>query len=315
MRESRDSTCVNVWGFMISSSDMAQQRDITTVETVAEMQSIARKARNQGLSVGCVPTMGYLHEGHASLIHRAASENDLVVVSIFVNPTQFAPGEDFERYPRSFERDLEVVAQAGGTHVFAPSIEEMYPGGARSDIHIDGVTEVLEGASRPTHFDGVATVVSRLFEAMQPDVAYFGQKDYQQTLVIRRMVQTSTLDDVRRVRIEVLPTVREPGNLARSSRNVYLTADQRAQASILHDALRLGADMLEGGLRNLDEIEHSMRQRLSTVDDLVVDYAVAVDANTLRAPMELTTDTTIALLVAARLGSTRLIDNMLVTLK
>lgn len=299
---------------MISSSEMQQKRDIVTVETVAEMQSIVRSARDQGRRVGCVPTMGYLHDGHASLIRHAATENDLVVVSIFVNPTQFAPGEDFERYPRSFERDLELVALAGGTHVFAPSVEEMYPGGARTDIHIDGVTEVLEGASRPTHFDGVATVVSRLFEAMLPDVGYFGQKDYQQTLVIKRLVQTSDHEDVRRVRIEVLPTMREPDGLARSSRNVYLTADQRGKASVLHDALRLGAEVLEGGSRDLDDVEQAMRHRLSSVAELVIDYAVAVDADTLRAPSALSATTTVALLVAARLGSTRLIDNMLVTL-
>lgn len=299
---------------MISSSEMQQKRDIVTVETVAEMQSIVRTARNHGLTVGCVPTMGYLHDGHASLIRRAAAEHDLVVVSIFVNPTQFAPGEDFERYPRSFERDLEVVRQAGGTHIFAPSVDEMYPDGARSDIHIDGITEVLEGASRPTHFDGVATVVSRLFEAMLPDVAYFGQKDYQQTLVIRRMVQTSSLDAVRRVRIEVLPTMREADGLARSSRNVYLTTDQRAKAAVLYGALRLGSDLLEGGSRDLDEVERVMRKQLATVVELAVDYAVAVDAETLRAPNALTADTTVALLVAARLGSTRLIDNMLVSL-
>ncbi len=299
---------------MISSSEMQQKRDIVTVDTVAEMQSIVRSARDRGLSVGCVPTMGYLHDGHASLISSAAAENDLVVVSIFVNPTQFAPGEDFERYPRSFERDLDVVRQAAGTHVFAPSVDEMYPGGARSDIHIDGVTEVLEGASRATHFDGVATVVSRLFEAMQPDVAYFGQKDFQQTLVIRSMVQTSSLDVVRRVRVEVLPTIREPDGLAQSSRNVYLTTDQRGKAPALYEALRLGADLLEGGCRDLAEVERAMRERLATVDELVVDYAVAVDAETLRPPNELTADTTVAVLVAARLGSTRLIDNMLVSL-
>lgn len=293
---------------------MQEKRDIVTVKTVAEMQAIVGQARTEGISVGCVPTMGYLHDGHASLIRRAAAENPLVVVSIFVNPTQFAPGEDFERYPRSFEPDLDVVRQAGGTHVFAPSVDEMYPGGARSDIHIDGVTEVLEGASRPTHFDGVATVVSRLFEAMLPDVAYFGQKDYQQTLVIRRMVQISTIDDVRRVRIEVLPTMREPDGLARSSRNVYLTADQRAKAPVLYAALGHGAGLLEGGCRRLDELERAMRDTLAQVPELVVDYAVAVDADTLRAPKELGTDTTVALLVAARLGSTRLIDNMLVSL-
>lgn len=297
---------------MISSSEMQEKRDLVTVETIAEMQSIVRDAKLQGLTVGCVPTMGYLHDGHASLIRRAAECNDLVVVSIFVNPTQFGPNEDFERYPRDLERDLSIVAQAGGTHVFVPSVQEMYPDGARSTIHIDGVTEVLEGAARPTHFDGVATVVSRLFEAMEPTVAYFGQKDYQQTLVIRRMVQSSPLASVNSVAIEVLPTIREDDGLARSSRNVYLSETDRRDASIIYAALRAGSDLLSGGEHNLQMVEAAMHTRLGELPRLNVEYAVAVDASTLRPPAAVSSEMSIALLIAARLGSTRLIDNMLV---
>lgn len=297
---------------MISSSEMQEKRDLVTVETVADMQSIVRAAKQQGLTVGCVPTMGYLHDGHASLIRRAAEDNDLVVVSIFVNPTQFGPNEDFERYPRDLQRDLGIVGQAGGTHVFVPSVKEMYPDGARSTIHIDGVTEVLEGAARPTHFDGVATVVSRLFEAMEPTIAYFGQKDYQQTLVIRRMVESSPLAAVHSVAIEVLPTMREEDGLARSSRNVYLSETDRRDASIIYSALSAGAKLLSGGEHSIALIESAMRDRLSELPRLNVEYAVAVDAATLRPPQTVTSGMIIALLIAARLGSTRLIDNLLV---
>lgn len=297
---------------MISSSEMREKRDLVTVETVAQMQSIVRAAKQQGLTVGCVPTMGYLHDGHASLIRRAAENNDLVVVSIFVNPTQFGPNEDFERYPRDLERDMGIVGQAGGTHVFVPSVKEMYPDGARSTIHIDGVTEVLEGAARPTHFDGVATVVSRLFEAMEPTVAYFGQKDYQQTLVIRRMVESSPLATVHSVAIEILPTMREESGLARSSRNVYLSDSDRRDASIIYAALCSGADLLSGGEHSLPLVESAMRARLSELPRLNVEYAVAVDAATLRPPQTIAPGMSVALLIAARLGSTRLIDNVVV---
>lgn len=270
------------------------------------------EARSSGRSIGCVPTMGYLHDGHASLIRHAAARHAVVVTSIFVNPTQFGPNEDYARYPRDFERDLEIVRLSGGTHVFAPSVEEMYPGGTRSTIHISGITEVLEGASRPTHFDGVATVVSRLFEAMLPDVAYFGQKDYQQTLVIRELVRTSTLECVRNVQIEVLPTIRETDGLARSSRNVYLSERDRADAPVIFAALTVGARLLEGGCTDLDIVEEAMRSRLKEVERLSIDYAVAVDANTLQRPDAVAGMNSVALLIAARLGATRLIDNLLV---
>ncbi|MBU3699370.1 MAG: pantoate--beta-alanine ligase [Candidatus Kapabacteria bacterium] len=284
------------------------------IETIDAMQKVSRGASAQGLTIGCVPTMGYLHEGHASLIRHAARNHPMVVVSIFVNPTQFGPKEDFARYPRDLERDLEIVRSAGGTHVFAPSVEEMYPEGPRSSIHVSGVTDVLEGASRPTHFDGVATVVSRLFEAMLPDVAYFGQKDYQQTLVIRQMVGASPLADVARVRIETLPTMREEDGLARSSRNIYLSADDRRDAPIIYAALKAGSDLLEGGCRDLDRVEQTMHEVLGQVPRLSLDYAVAVDAVTLRRSEALSDGSTVALLIAARLGTTRLIDNLLVTL-
>ncbi len=294
---------------------MPTERDIPIIGTVEEMQAAMQRARMDGHTIGCVPTMGALHEGHASLIHYASHHHGVVAVSIFVNPTQFGPGEDFERYPRTIASDVDVVRKAGGTHVFVPSVQEMYPQGAVSTIHVDGVTEMLEGARRPGHFDGVATVVSRLFEAMLPDEAFFGQKDLQQTLVIRRMVASSPLEAVRNVAVTVLPTNREPDGLARSSRNVYLSTEERAVAPVLYKALQTGAAMLDAGERSPNSIEATMRAMLATVEELEVEYAVVVDAFTLRPAPTLESGTTVALIVAARLGTTRLIDNVLVTLE
>ena len=293
---------------------MSAKRDPIVIETIQKMQEVVLRAKEAGQTVGCVPTMGYLHDGHASLIREAAQHHPFVVVSIFVNPTQFGPTEDFARYPRDLERDLAIAREAGATHVFVPSVEEMYPGGPQSSIHIDGVTEVLEGVIRPTHFDGVATVVSRLFEAMQPSVAYFGQKDLQQTLVIKRLVEKSPIPCVHAVNVRVLPTIREQDGLARSSRNVYLTEQDRADAPIIYAALCHGADALQRGERDLSSVELAMKNTLTTVTRLELDYAVAVDADTLRPPENVREGMTIALLIAARLGSTRLIDNMLVSL-
>ncbi len=287
-------------------------RDVAIFTTIAELHAYLADARRSGATIGCVPTMGYLHDGHASLIREAAAHHSVVVVSIFVNPTQFGPSEDFERYPRDFDRDRAIVAEAGGTAIFFPSVEEMYPSGARSTIHIDGVTEMLEGAQRPTHFDGVATVVSRLFEAMLPDEAYFGQKDYQQTLVVRKLVETSPLDVVHRVKITVRPTQREDDGLARSSRNVYLSPEDRADAPVIFRALMRAQTAYRNGERTSDALERLMQDELATVPRLHVEYATAVDANTLQHATAYAPSQTIVLLIAARLGSTRLIDNVVV---
>ncbi|MCX6139769.1 MAG: pantoate--beta-alanine ligase [Candidatus Kapabacteria bacterium] len=287
-------------------------RDIIVVRTVAEMHQIVADARASGATVGCIPTMGYLHDGHASLIRAASKKHRLVVVSIFVNPTQFGPSEDFERYPRNLDHDLKVVAEAGGAVVFAPTVEEMYPDGARSTIHIPQISEILEGASRPTHFDGVATVVSRLFEAMHPDEAFFGQKDLQQTLVIEHMVSASEIDDVRNVTVTVLPTQREHNGLARSSRNVYLTAEDREDATAIYRALTGASEKMADGENSRANIEAAMRRTLDSVSGLTVDYAVAVEASTLQTKDLFISGEQVALLIAVRLGRTRLIDNMVV---
>ncbi len=275
------------------------------------MHAHIARAREAGDTIGCVPTMGYLHEGHASLIRAAAQKHRFVVASIFVNPTQFGPSEDFERYPRDLERDLAVLQGAGATHLFLPDVQEMYPDGIRSTIHLSGVTEVLEGAFRPTHFDGVATVVARLFQAMLPDEAFFGQKDLQQTLVIKQLVQTSSDPAVHSTRVTVMPTIREADGLAKSSRNVYLNADDRRDAVVIYKALDSARSAILSGHVSCEAAERLMRETLSTVPRLQIDYAAAVDAETLRTesgrmPNE------IALCIAAKLGNTRLIDNMLV---
>lgn len=287
-----------------------QERDVVVFRTIAELHDYLAEARERGATVGCVPTMGYLHDGHASLIREAAQRHAVVVVSIFVNPTQFGPSEDFERYPRDFDRDLAIVADAGGTALFFPSVDEMYPDGARSTIHIDSVTEMLEGAQRPTHFDGVATVVSRLFEAMLPDEAYFGQKDYQQTLVVKRLVATSPIDVVNRVTITVLPTQREDDGLARSSRNVYLSDEDRADAPVIYRALESARTAYQTGERSTSVLEQCMLTELARVPRLQVEYACAVDADTLRSREAFGKTDVVVLLIAARLGTTRLIDNM-----
>lgn len=287
------------------------QGRITVCETVNHMHREVDNARMSGQTIGCVPTMGYLHEGHASLIREAANKHPFVVVSIFVNPTQFGPSEDFERYPRDLERDMALLRQAGATHLFLPSVHEMYPDGVQSSIHIDGVTEVLEGAARPTHFDGVATVVSKLFQAMKPDEAFFGQKDLQQTLVIKKLVATSAESCVRETRITVLPTIRESDGLAMSSRNVYLSLEHRSQATIIYRTLCAACDAIRSGETRGTAIEDLMRDQLASVPNISIDYAVAVDAETLRSS---TTEFIgpVALCIAVRLGTTRLIDNMLV---
>lgn len=276
------------------------------------MRKRVRALRDHNQTIGCVPTMGSLHQGHASLIRAAADIHACVVVSVFVNPTQFSPSEDFRTYPRNLAGDAQIVWQAGGTLIFAPSVEEMYPNGPHSSVHINGITEVLEGASRPTHFDGVATVVSRLFDAIQPDEAFFGQKDLQQTLVIRRLVETSQADSVKNVQITVLPTLREPGGLAMSSRNVYLSDSDRSNALVISRALSAAAKAISNGERSYLALEELMKSELQKAPLIEVDYAVAVNSETLRQQSEFASSNIIALLIAARVGSTRLIDNELV---
>ena len=266
-----------------------------------------RRLRSQAVgSVGFVPTMGYLHEGHLSLVRRARAENDVVVASIFVNPTQFGPTEDFERYPRDPQRDLNLLQQERTDIVFMPSAVEMYPEGFSTYIDVDGVTEVLEGAHRPGHFRGVATVVLKLFNIVQPTRAYFGQKDAQQVVVIRKMVNDLKLN----VEVVPCPTVRETGGLAMSSRNVYLSPDERRAALILFRALSLSERLWRSGERDATKLRDRLHILMAREPLASVDYISAAHPETLQELESMDGPTLISL--AIRIGDTRLIDNLVV---
>lgn len=273
------------------------------LHTVAEMQTEAKRLLAGGASIGCIPTMGALHSGHASLITASSAAHTASVVSIFVNPTQFGANEDYSRYPRTLQADIALAADHGATHVFAPSAEEMYPQNHGTTITVSPLSTILEGAYRPGHFDGVATIVCKLFAAMLPTAAYFGSKDFQQTLVVKQMVRDLNLPIV----IRVMPTVRESDGLALSSRNRYLAPDHRSSAVALYHALLAGAKIWEGGSGLRTEIEAAM---LAVLREFDVDYAVAATADTLEMPSVFDKGSEVVLLVAARVGSTRLIDSM-----
>lgn len=278
--------------------------EIPVVERASELWDAVDAIRAQGGSVGLVPTMGYLHEGHQSLVTRSAAENDLTVVSIFVNPLQFAEGEDYGTYPRDLDRDKKMCAAAGAGLVFAPSADEMYPQTPITSVTVKGLNAVLEGRFRPTHFDGVTTVVAKLFAMLGPGRAYFGEKDYQQLAIIRRMTADLSLP----VEVVGCPTFREPDGLAMSSRNVYLTAEERPAATVLWRSLQAGRDAMVGGSRDPDEVEAVMAAVLAAEPKASPDYAAVADAATLDRPDVLTGE--LRLLVAAHVGRARLIDNL-----
>ncbi|MFT4259642.1 pantoate--beta-alanine ligase [Microbacterium sp.] len=273
------------------------------LRTIAEVRAAVRDAKAQNKTVGLVPTMGAFHEGHLSLMRRAREDNGLVVVSLFVNPTQFTPNEDLSTYPRDEERDAALAEAEGVDILFAPEPAEIYPDGFATNIHVAGLTDVLDGARRGAHhFDGVATVVTKLFGIVRPDVAYLGQKDAQQVLVVRRVVRDLDLD----VRIVACPTVRESDGLAMSSRNVYLDADARRRATALSRALDAAQTLHKSGEHDADSIRSAA---LAVLADAGIDpeYLELRDAETLE-PVE-TTDGDTLIAVAARVGAARLIDN------
>jgi pantoate--beta-alanine ligase len=271
--------------------------------TVAEVRAFYRNERPRGTTVAFVPTMGALHEGHLSLVRRAHEAADLVVVSIFVNPLQFGPAEDFEAYPRDEGRDVALVEAEGVNLVFLPAVEQMYPAGAVTTVHVDGpLASTLEGAARPGHFDGVATVVSKLLNVVDPDVAVFGQKDAQQVAVVRRMVRDLSY----RTEIVVGATVREDDGLAASSRNAYLSGDEREHATALYRALAAGEEVCRSDGPAAAEAE--MTAILDAADGVERDYAAAVDPYSFEPPAD---GGLVLLAVAARVGRTRLIDNVL----
>ncbi len=275
------------------------------VKKIDEIRNIVNEWRKKGYSVGYVPTMGALHEGHGSLIKRAAKENDRVVVSVFVNPTQFGPNEDYEKYPRNIEKDLEFAEGNGAHIVFNPEPDEMYYDNRSTKISVDGLTNTLCGAKRPGHFDGVCLVVSKFFNIILPDNAYFGQKDAQQVAVIKRMVRDLSYN------INIVPCsiVREEDGLAKSSRNSYLSDEERKAAAILHKSLMAGKKELENGCKNSQYIKKIITDKINTEELAKIDYVEIVDAETLENAAEI--ESSILIMLAVYIGKTRLIDNFL----
>ena len=271
------------------------------VDTIAEMKRLRQHIAGP---VGFVPTMGYLHDGHLFLVKQAKAENPTVAVSIFVNPAQFGPKEDFSRYPRDIPRDLAMLEKAGTDIVFMPPVAEMYPPGFNSWVDVEKVTERLEGASRPGHFRGVTTVVAKLFNIVQPTRAYFGQKDAQQALVIRKIVADLNMN----LEVITLPTVREPDGLAMSSRNTYLNPEERKAAVVLYRSLTLAQQLYARGERDAEKIRQEMLALIKKEPLATVDYVSIADAETLD---ELDTISPPALVsMAVKIGKTRLIDNV-----
>ncbi len=284
---------------------------MTAPRVVASIQALrdeVRQARNRGLTIGLVPTMGALHEGHVQLIKTCSAEADFTVVSIFVNPTQFGPHEDFSRYPRTPERDHHLCAQGGASLVFQPSVGTMYPSGTLSTfVEVPTLSTLHEGASRPGHFRGVATVVFKLFNQVMPDLAFFGEKDFQQLLVIRTMVRDLDLA----VEIRGVPTVREASGLAMSSRNRYLDDHERKAAAVLSEALAEAAGAVASGERSADRVRQILRSRIESEHRARIDYAEVADALTLHPLAEIGPGTQAIALLAVRVGPARLIDNRL----
>ena len=278
------------------------------LSSVCEMQEMAESARREGKRIGLVPTMGYLHEGHLSLIRRAKTECDVVVTTIFVNPTQFGPHEDFSRYPRDLERDTRLAASAGTDMLCTPLAEEIYPLGYRSFIDVEVIASMLEGKSRPTHFRGVATIVAKLFNIVRPHVAVFGQKDYQQAVVIRQMAMDLNFD----LDIIVAPIVRESDGLALSSRNVLLTVPERAQAVVLSQSLCEAEHLIAAGEQSASVILGKMRQLIVKQPLATIDYLSIADSASLEEQSVLKAGASLLVSLAVTFGSTRLIDNTVV---
>ena len=278
------------------------------VRTIDEVRNLVREARADGLSIGLVPTMGALHAGHVRLIEACRRGSDFVVVSSFVNPTQFAPTEDLARYPRTPDEDRHLCGQGGASLIFAPSVDEMYPTSIeRAYVEVPDLSNRLEGESRPGHFRGVASVVLKLLNIVGPDLAYFGEKDYQQLQVIRRMVADLNVP----VSIRSLPTVREPDGLAMSTRNCYLGPDDRAAAVVLSRALGEAVEAVRSGERSVDRVRQILRARIESERRASLDYAEVVDAETLAPMAQLEAGRRAVALLAVRVGPARLIDNAL----
>ena len=279
---------------------------MTIIRTAKRMAAASQRLHRRGKRIGVVPTMGALHAGHASLIRAAAAQNDVVIVTVFVNPKQFGPHEDFRRYPRTLGADVKLSKAAGAGIIFAPGVAQIYPKGFQTMVRVGPLAERWEGSSRPGHFDGVATVVAVLFELTRPTDAYFGQKDYQQSLVIEQMIRDLHLP----IRFRRMATVREADGLAMSSRNAYLSAAERRAAALIPHAMEDAAHRIKRGERDAAALTDGVRRTLSEAPGARIDYVALVDAKTLEPVWRLRGR--VALLVAVWIGRTRLIDNLLV---
>ncbi|MHC1568130.1 MAG: pantoate--beta-alanine ligase [Candidatus Syntropharchaeia archaeon] len=276
------------------------------VEKVKDMKELSKKYLKENKTIGFVPTMGFLHEGHLSLVRRARGENDIVVVSIFVNPTQFGPNEDYESYPRDLERDVKLLKELNVDVVFHPPVEEMYPKDFSTYVEETKLSRYLCGKSRPGHFRGVCTIVTKLFNIVRPTRAYFGQKDAQQFRVIKRVVRDLNMD----VELVECPIVREHDGLAMSSRNIYLSDDERVQALALYNSLKLAENLVKSGERDAEVVKNAMKEFLSRYDKVKIDYVEIVDEETLEPVKHIEGKTIVA--IACWVGKARLIDNVIV---
>lgn len=278
---------------------------IPVVKTVKEVREFVKDARRNGKTIGFVPTMGFLHEGHKSLIVRAAKENDVVVVSDFVNPTQFGPNEDFEAYPRDIDKDARLCEEAGADVIFNPEPDEMYSS-PLTTISVDKITKGLCGKTRPIHFNGVCTVVSKLFNIVTPDRAYFGEKDAQQLIVVKKMVKDLNFD------IEIIgcPIIRESDGLAKSSRNTYLNTEERSAALCLSRSLKIGKEMIENGKKEAQAVKNAIISEIEKEPLAKIDYVEIVDLDNLEPTNR--TDVGILCAIAVYIGKTRLIDNFII---
>jgi len=278
-----------------------------TIENISRMSTFIKMMRKEGKSIGFVPTMGYLHEGHLSLVRAAKKHTDVVVMSIFVNPIQFEPGEDFKEYPRDLKHDEEVAREAGVDVIFYPSTEDMYPNGYATHVIVKELTCNLCGESRPDHFSGVATVVTKLFNIIKPEVVYFGQKDLQQALMIKKMVADLNMD----IYVKIMPIVRGPDGLAMSSRNMYLSDGEKNDAAILHKSLKHAEILIKNGERDAGKIIKAVEDMIKTKQSARIEYVRVVDTKKLEDMKTISGPVAVAL--AVFFGSTRLIDNTTIT--
>ena len=283
-----------------------QKLTMKIIKTPKEMASLVRGLREKNKKIGFVPTMGYFHEGHLSLIRQAKKDNDIVVVSIFVNPTQFAPGEDYNTYPRDFKTDSKLAKPAGCDIIFNPSVRSMYLKSSLTYVRVSGLSKVMCGSTRPNHFKGVTTICTKLFNIIAPDIAYFGQKDYQQAIIIKQLVSDLNIN----VRIKIMPIVREKNGLAMSSRNKYLSQRQRESASTIYKSLKYANALIKSGAKNSSNVKAAIKKMLLKEKDILIDYIKIVNPDSLTNKNKI--DSKVLIALAVKIGRTRLIDNIIV---